>query len=115
MLYFYHNIDVTINMLYFYHNIDVTDYLVSKAVSPPPGCLATQVIAYEFNLTYVSPTVEWPTPNGLTEITALQHCKTKIEDSVAFQGCKHITAINFVIALDSCVADLQVRVKISLG
>ena len=89
--------------------VDVTEYLVSTAVSPPPGCIATQIIIFEANITYTPPEIEWPTPSGLTEVTALQKCKTFIETTVAFQGCKSVAAINLVTALDSCVLDLKVR------
>lgn len=86
----------------------MTEYLVSKAISPPSGCIATQIEVFEANITYIPTVRTWPTPTGRTEITALQECKAVIEADISFAGCKSVAAINLVAALDSCVIDLQV-------
>lgn len=50
----------------------------------------------------------WPTPKNITEVQAFQKCKTTVEASVAFQGCKDVPDIGFSVSLDSCVIDIQV-------
>lgn len=53
----------------------------------------------------------WPTPKNITEVQAFQKCKTTVEASVAFQGCKDVPDIGFSVSLDSCVIDIQVFQK----
>lgn len=50
----------------------------------------------------------WPTPKNITEVQAFQKCKTTVEASIAFQGCKDVPDIGFSVSLDSCVIDIQV-------
>ena len=56
----------------------------------------------------------WPTPTNITEVQAFQKCKTTVEASVAFQGCKNVPDIGFSVSLDSCVIDIQVNIAISV-
>lgn len=56
----------------------------------------------------------WPTPTNITEVQAFQKCKTTVEASVAFQGCKNVPDIGFSVSLDSCVIDIQVNTAFSV-
>ena len=86
----------------------MTEYVVSKAISPPPGCISTTIETFEANIQLIPTEPTWPTPNGLTEMIALQQCKTVLEAQVAFEACRNIRELNYVAVLDSCVVDLQV-------
>ncbi|XP_078310359.1 uncharacterized protein LOC144618356 [Crassostrea virginica] len=88
---------------------DVTEVMIQQATSPPSHCLSrAALVLFEFNATYISRDFTWPTPTNITEVQAFQKCKTTVEASVAFQGCKNVPDIGFSVSLDSCVIDIQI-------
>ncbi|XP_078310499.1 uncharacterized protein LOC144618409 [Crassostrea virginica] len=94
---------------------DVTEVMIQQATSPPSHCLSrAALVLFEFNATYISRDFTWPTPTNITEVQAFQKCKTTVEASVAFQGCKNVPDIGFSVSLDSCAIDIQVNTAFSV-